>query len=100
STAPKRFSKAEALRLHKVLSEQQKAELLRKMVEEMPSNYRLVLTEQEFESMVEKAAQEELIVFDIESTGTDVWADKIVGHVISTTSDDIHYYMPVGHSDD
>ena len=100
STAPKRFSKAEALRLHKVLSEQQKAELLRKMVEEMPSNYRLVLTEQEFENMVEKAAQEELIVFDIESTGTDVWADKIVGHVISTTSDDIHYYVPVGHSDE
>ena len=96
----KRFSKAEALRLHKVLSEQQKAELLRKMVEEMPSNYRLVLTEQEFENMVEKAAQEELIVFDIESTGTDVWADKIVGHVISTTSDDIHYYVPVGHSDE
>ena len=100
STAPKRFSKAEALRLHKVLSEQQKAELLRKMVEEMPSNYRLVLTAQDFESMVEKAAQEELIVFDIESTGTDVWADKIVGHVISTTSDDIHYYVPVGHSDE
>lgn len=100
STAPKRFSKAEALRLHKVLAEQQKAELLRKMVEEMPSNYRLVLTAQEFESMVEKASQEELIVFDIESTGTDVWADKIVGHVISTTSDDIHYYVPVGHSDE
>ena len=100
STAPKRFSKAEALRLHKVLVEQQKAELLHKMVEEMPSNYRLVLTEQDFENMVEKAAQEELIVFDIESTGTDVWSDRIVGHVISTTSDDVHYYVPVGHSDE
>ena len=100
STAPKRFSKAEALRLHKVLAEQQKAELLRKMVEEMPNNYRLVLTAQDFESMVERAAQEELIVFDIESTGTDVWSDRIVGHVISTTSDDIHYYVPVGHNDE
>ncbi len=96
----KRFSKAEALRLHKVLAERQKAELLQCMVDEMPANYRLVLTEQDFETMVEKAAQEELVVFDIESTGTDIWSDKIVGHVISTTSDDVHYYVPVGHNDE
>jgi DNA polymerase I len=35
----KRFSKAEALRLHKVLVERQREETLRRMVEETPENY-------------------------------------------------------------
>lgn len=97
--AGKRFSKAEALRLWRVLDEKKAEERLRKMVEETPDNYRLITDKPEFERMLSELLSEELIVFDVESTGVDVWSDKIVGHVLSATSTDMHYYIPTGHND-
>lgn len=98
-SAGKRFSKAEALRLWRVLYEKKAEERLRKMVEETPDNYRLITDKPEFERMLSELLSEELIVFDVESTGVDVWSDKIVGHVLSATSTDMHYYIPTGHND-
>lgn len=95
--ANRRFSKAEALDLYAELERRQAEERLRKMIEETPDNYRLVTSEHSFYEMVDTLAKEELIVFDVETTGTDVYSDKIVGHVLSATSVDTHYYVPTDH---
>ena len=98
-SAGKRFSKAEALRLWRELDAKKAEERLRKMVEDTPDNYRLITDKSDFETMLSELLSEELIVFDVESTGVDVWEDKIVGHVLSATSTDMHYYIPTGHRD-
>src|SRR5690625_3033468 len=97
---PKRFSKAEALRLYAVLEEQKRADRLAELVESMPDNYYLVLTEEELDEAISVLRREELIVFDAETTGTDVYNDKVVGHVLTATSADIHYYIPTDHDDE
>jgi len=96
----RRFSKAEALRLHKVLAEQARDEMLREMVENTPDNYMLVNAESNLEYVIEELSREELVVFDVETTGVDVYSDIIVGHVLSATSVDRHYYIPTDHDDD
>src|SRR5699024_12389288 len=70
--ANKRFSKAEALRMWRVLDEQNAKERLRKMVEETPDNYRLITDEVRVEWMLSDLLSEELIVLDVESTRDDV----------------------------
>ena len=97
--ALKKFSKAEALRLWQTLDDMRAKERLREMVDSTPDNYRLVTTSDEFYAMLDELLNEELIVFDVETTGTDVYSDKIVGHVISATSVDMHYYVPTDHDD-
>lgn len=98
-SASKRFSKAEALRLWRQLDELNARKRLQDMVDNTPDNYRLILDEETFKDMLDEIATEELIVFDIESTGVGVWSDCIVGHVLSATSTDTHYYIPTGHDD-
>lgn len=95
--SPKRFSKAEALRLYTQLRERQREETLRKMVEEMPSNYWLITDEERLDEFLDILADEDEIVFDVETTGTDVWSDYIVGHVITAVKADIHAYIPTKH---
>lgn len=95
--AGKRFSKAEALRLWRVLEEKRQAEKLRKMVEETPDNYWLITDEGKFEEFLRILNDEDEIVFDVETTGTDIWNDYIVGHVISAVKADIHAYIPTRH---
>ena len=98
-SAGKRFSKAEALRLWAELEELERRNRLKELVDNMPGNYRLVTTEGNFYDMIDVLEKEELIVFDVETTGTDVYNDKIVGHVLSATSVDTHYYVPTDHDD-
>src|SRR5690625_2969426 len=98
-SAGKRFSKAEALRLWAELEELERRDRLKELVDSMPDNYRLVTSESDFYDMINVLAKEELIVFDLETTGTDVYNDMIVGHVLSATSVDIHYYVPTDHDD-
>jgi DNA polymerase I len=90
----KRFSKAEALRLHKVLTERQRKETLRRMVEETPENYSLVLSENHLREVVGQALNEEIIAVDTETTGLDVYTDVIVGVSLTLPSQDKHYYIP------
>lgn len=96
----KRFSKAEGLRLYKVLAEQMRDETLRKMVEETPANYWLITDEQRLDEFLAILADEDEIVFDVETTGTNVWSDYIVGHVITAIKADIHAYIPTKHKTD
>lgn len=97
ASVAKRFSKAEALRLYTQLRERQREETLRKMVEEMPDNYWLITDEERLNEFLSILASEQEIVFDVETTGTDVWSDYIVGHVISAVKADIHAYIPTKH---
>lgn len=94
---PKKFSKAEALRLYNVLEKEKQAKRLRQMVEEMPENYWLITDEEKLDEFLSILADETEIVFDVETTGTDIWSDYIVGHVITAVKADIHAYIPVKH---
>src|SRR5690625_4388378 len=96
-SAGKRFSEAEALRLWRVLDEMRAEERLRKMVEETPDNYWLITDEAKLNEFLSILNTEEEIVFDVETTGVDIWEDYIVGHVISAVKADIHAYIPTKH---
>ncbi len=98
-SASKRFSKAEALRLWRVLDAKRAEQRLQEMVDNTPDNYVLITDVDALERMLSELMSEELIVFDVETTGVDVWSDEIVGHVLTATSKDMHYYIPTGHDD-
>jgi DNA polymerase-1 len=95
--AAKRFSKAEALRMWRQLREQQTFETLRKMVEDIPDNYWLITDERKLREFTFLVSKEDEIVFDVETTGTDIFEDYIVGHVITAIKADIHAYIPTKH---
>lgn len=93
----KRFSKAEALRMWRILDVEIQAERLREMVDNMPSNYELITDKPTFERFLKILESEDEIVFDVETTGVDIWSDHIVGHVISAIKANIHAYIPTKH---
>lgn len=99
STA-KRFSRAEALRLYMILEEQKRRNRIDELVDSMPKSYELITKEKRLDEVVDMLSKESIVVFDVETTGTDVWSDKIVGHVLSATSVDKHFYIPTDHIDD
>jgi len=96
----RRFSKAEALRLWRELQDKQREETLRRMVEQTPPNYWLITDERKLDELLRLLDGEDEIVFDVETTGTDVWKDRIVGHVITAVKADIHAYIPTRHKTD
>src|SRR5690606_9596136 len=86
SSAAKRFSKAEAIRLYTKLRERQREETLRKMVEETPANYQLITKESLLAQLVEELKTEKEVAVDTETTGVDVYTDVIVGMSITLPS--------------
>lgn len=92
--ASKRFSKAEALRIHTILAEQQKEQKLADLVANTPSNYVLVTEVDALERLVELALNEPIIAVDTETTGLDVYVDVIVGVSLTLPTVDKHYYIP------
>lgn len=93
-----KFSKSHALNLYKILMEQRKEGIIKKMVEEKPSNYILVDTEEQLMALVQLMADENIIAVDTETTGVDIWGDDIiVGISISLKDADKHVYIPVRH---
>lgn len=93
-----KFSREEALRLFQVLEVENRERRLQEMKEEMPSNYWTITDERKLRELTSLVAKEDEIVFDVETTGTDVWEDYIVGHVISAVKADIHAYIPTKHN--
>jgi DNA polymerase I len=96
----KRFSKAEALRIWKVLAEQQRESKLRELVENTPSNYRLITDAATLESVVEDLRKEPIIAVDTETTGLDVYVDVIVGISFTLPIADYHVYIPIEPTED
>lgn len=99
-SSTKRFSKAEALRMWRILDEKWAQDRLRKMVEDTPDNYWLITDEETLDRFVDILSREDEIVFDVETTGVDVWEDYIVGNVLTAVNADIHSYIPTKHDTD
>lgn len=93
--ASKRFSKAEAIRLYAVLSEQQREAKLAELVANTPSNCVLIADEQSLRQVVADALKEPIIAVDTETTGLDVYVDVIVGVSLTLPTQDKHYYIPI-----
>lgn len=101
SSAGKRFSKAEALRLHKELAERKREEKLAELVAKTPSNYVLVDTVEKLERMKTDIAVADLIAVDCETFGEngaalDPWRGQMAGFSVSTRR--FNYYVPINHA--
>jgi DNA polymerase I len=97
ASVSKRFSKAEALRLYKVLAESQRGQKLKDLVAKTPSNYELITTERQFEKLLTDLANEPIIAVDTETTGLDIYEDVIVGVSLTLPKNNYHVYIPVGY---
>ena len=95
-----KFNKAEALRLHRVLAAKQREKRLQEMADNVPDNYWLITDKTRLDEFLRLLDGEDEIVFDVETTGTDVWTDYIVGHVLTAIKADIHAYIPTKHKTD
>jgi DNA polymerase I len=99
ASVSKRFSKAEAIRLYKVLAESQREQKLKDLVAKTPSNYELITTKYQFSHFLRALEREPIIALDTETTGLDIYEDVIVGISVTLPSIDKHVYIPVGHVD-
>lgn len=99
SAAAKRFSKAEALRMHKKLAERQREEKLAELVAKTPNNYVLVDTTTLLLNMLTDINNSELIAFDCETYGEalDPWRGNVAGFSVSTRNKS--YYVPLNHTE-
>lgn len=96
-----KFTKTKALGLWAVLKEIRREAIIKRMVEEKPENYHLIIDEWEFERMLKYLSKEEMIAIDTETTGLEVFgADKIVGISLTLPRADYHCYIPVRHVED
>lgn len=93
----KRLSKAEVKRLWVQVKEIHKQEVLDDMVANMPDNYWLIQTVERLDEFLAILDGEQVLVFDVETTGVNVYRDYLVGHVISAVDADLHAYIPVRH---
>ncbi|MFA2595222.1 DNA polymerase [Bacillus cereus] len=96
----KKFTKAHALRLYVVLMKQRKIATIKKMIATKPENYILVNNILAFGSMLENLGTEPIIALDTETTGVDVYRDRVVGMSLTLPKVDKHYYIPFGHVTD
>ena len=94
----RRFSKAQALRLYKVLGAKAKEAEIAEMVSNTPGNYRLIQTVEALEILIADLKREPFIAFDTETTGVDVYNDELVGLSFTLPLADYHVYIPVGHN--
>lgn len=101
SDSSKRFSKAEALRLHKQLAESQREQKIAELVAKTPDNYHLVTDGNQLRGMIEDIKSSDLIAVDCETFGEndgalDPWRGEMAGFSVSTRQN--HYYVPLKHS--
>ena len=97
----RRFSKAEALRMYWRLVDINRKEKLKEMVENTPSNYHLVQTEDQLEQVCDWFEKEKLVALDTETDGLDVLygKNKLVGICLSFPTIDQHVYIPIRHNE-
>lgn len=93
----KKFSKSHALKLYQELVVINREATIKRMIQEKPSNYILVKDIVTLGNMVELMEKETLLAVDTETTGLDVYRDRIVGISVSLPEANMHYYVPFGH---
>ncbi|ASN68058.1 putative DNA polymerase I [uncultured Caudovirales phage] len=95
-----RFSKAECLRLWQAIQAAEVERIRAEMIENTPNNYRLINTVEQLDEFCAILDGEDEICFDVETTGTDVYNDYIVGQVLSAVKANLHVYIPTKHITD
>src|SRR5699024_49184 len=99
----KRFSKAEALRMHAKLTEIKREGVLKELVDNTPDNYVLVDSRSKIAEMNSDIKNSELIAFDIETFGEkkedalDPYDGRVAG--FSVTANGNNYYVPLNHTE-
>lgn len=97
SSKGKKLTKAEVLRIYKQVEAIEQERVLADMKDNMPDNYVLVNEIEQLNAMIRNVCKNDIIPIDVETTGTDIWSDYIVGYVISDVLEDVHYYVPTKH---
>lgn len=94
-----KLTKAEVLRMYARLSDMQREEKLRKMVENTPKNYHLIQSDEQLEQVCHWWDSEDLVGLDTETDGLDIvhGKNKMVGLSLSFPNVDQHVYIPVRH---
>src|SRR5699024_7466433 len=99
----KRFSKAEAIRLHGRILELEREDTLRALVDNTPDNYKLVKTLADLDFLKQDIKASDLIAFDLETYSDvkggalDPWTGKAAG--FSVTANGNNYYVPLNHTE-
>lgn len=93
----KKLSKSHALKLYQELVSLQRDAAVKKMIEEKPRNYILVTSVLQLKQVVGWLDEEEIIAVDTETTGVDVYRDRIVGVSLTMPKANRHVYIPFGH---
>lgn len=93
----KKFCKAHALRLHKVLVEQRKESIIRDMIANAPVNYHLITSQKQFLELSLLLSNESIIGLDTETNGLDYDTNYIVGISMTLPLADYHCYIPIRH---
>ncbi|MBC1631893.1 DNA polymerase I [Listeria welshimeri] len=95
-----RLSKAEVKRIYPEVKAIRQQEILEDMVANMPENYWLIQTKERLNEFLALLGKENIMIFDVETTGTNVYQDHLVGHVLGCYDADVHAYIPVKHDTD
>lgn len=96
----KPLTKAECKRLHTVLAERERKQLLNDLKQNKPGNYVVVDNGKTLSHLLSQLNKQTVIPLDVETTGTDIWKDHIVGYVLSDVEENVHYYIPTKHRTD
>ncbi|UOB95772.1 hypothetical protein [Bacillus wiedmannii] len=101
-TYEKTFTKAEAMRLFNQIRELERQARLDELEANCPDNY--IMITQENAEMLDRVDElrkvETRIGYDTETTGVDVYKDKIVGFCVYFPIADESYYIPIRHVDE
>lgn len=99
----KRFTKAEAIRMWRILNEQRRGYILTEMIAATPSNYVLVDSMAKLRNAAKDIGASEYTALDCETYSEmpggalDPWEGDIAGFSVSTAS--FHYYIPLKHEE-
>lgn len=93
----KTLTKAEALRQWRVLQDLERDAKLEAMVKNTPDNFNLVQEESQLQDLLSNTINETIIAVDTETTGLDVYRDKMVGMSFTLPMSNQNYYIPVRH---
>ncbi|ARO62431.1 DNA polymerase I-3'-5' exonuclease and polymerase domain protein [Bacillus cereus] len=98
-TYDKTFTKAEAMRLYQQIKAEEQQRRLEELLENCPDNYIMITQENAdlLDRIDELSKIETRIGYDTETTGVDVYVDKIVGFCVYFPIADESYYIPIRH---
>ncbi|PFD41432.1 DNA polymerase [Bacillus cereus] len=100
-TYEKTFTKAEAMRLYRSILEVERQNRLDELEANCPDNYIMITRENSvlLHSVLILSDKETRIGYDTETTGVDVYEDRIVGFCVYFPIANESYYIPIRHID-